>query len=108
MRIAYLLLVHDNPKVIASAVRQLSTAESGFFVHVDAKADFRHFEHLHSERVRFTKRIPAFWGEFSLVEAAIILVRDVLASDRRYDYLVLLSGSDYPLQSGAYIEEFFA
>jgi hypothetical protein len=36
----------------------------------------------------------------------LVLIRQALASSHRYDYLVLLSGSHYPLRSGAYIHNF--
>ena len=37
----------------------------------------------------------------------LVLIRQALASNFRYDYLVLLSGSHYPLRSGTYIRKFF-
>ncbi|CAA9892228.1 conserved hypothetical protein [Candidatus Methylobacter favarea] len=54
------------------------------------------------------ERIPVYWGDFSQVEAILILLRLALAEQRRFDYFVLLSGTDYPLQPVSYIESFFA
>jgi hypothetical protein len=108
MKIAYLFLVHNNPKLIRKTIERLSTPDCAFFVHVDAKANIDEFSFLQSDNVRFTdKRVPVFWGEFSQVEGMLVLIRQALASIHHYDYLVLLSGSHYPLQSGAYIQNFF-
>jgi len=108
MKIAYLFLVHDNPKLLRKAIAQLFRPDCGFFIHVDAKANIDVFSSLRGDRVRFTdKRVPVFWGEFSQVEGMLVLIRQALAAEQRYDYLVLLSGSHYPLRSGTYIRDFF-
>jgi hypothetical protein len=43
-----------------------------------------------------------------MVEATLALIRDALNSGIQFDYLVLLSGLDYPIKSNARIVEFFA
>jgi hypothetical protein len=53
------------------------------------------------------ERVPVYWGDFSQVEATLLLLRLALADQRRFDYFVLLSGADYPLQPVSYIESFF-
>jgi hypothetical protein len=107
MKIAYLFLVHNNPKLIRRTITQLSCPDCTFFIHVDAKANIGEFSSIRGDDICFTdKRVPAFWGEFSLVEGMLVLIRQALASSHRYDYLVLLSGSHYPLRSGAYIHNF--
>jgi hypothetical protein len=109
MKIAYLFLAHDNPGLIRRVVRHLSVPECGFFLHVDAKADVRKFLPLLDEGVQFTEdRVPVFWGEFSQVDAMLLLIRQALAAAPAYDYFVLLSGSHYPLRSGAYIRDYLA
>jgi len=108
MKIAYLFLVHNNPKLVRRTIDHLSCPDCAFFIHVDAKANIDVFSSLRGDNIYFTeKRIPVFWGEFSIVEGMLILIRQALASIQCYDYLVLLSGSHYPLRSGAYIRNFF-
>jgi hypothetical protein len=108
MKTAYLFLVHNNRKLIRKTIERLSTPDCAFIIHVDAKANIDEFSSIRGNNIYFTeKRIPVFWGEFSLVEATLMLIRQALASSHHYDYLVLLSGSHYPIRSGTYINSFF-
>jgi hypothetical protein len=107
MKIAYLFLVHNNPELVRRSIGILSNPDCAFFIHVDAKARMLEFSSLRGKNIFFTeKRVPVFWGEFSQVEGMLVLIRQALASAQRFDYLVLLSGSHYPIRSGAYIHNF--
>jgi hypothetical protein len=108
MKLAYLLFVYRNPKLIKRVVERLSCEDSSFFVHVDGKSELRQFDAIRTENVFFTHtRIPVYWAEFSGVEAILLLIRHALSAPQRYDYLVLMSGSEYPLRSREYIHNFF-
>jgi Core-2/I-Branching enzyme len=105
MNIAYLIMAHRNPRLIQKLVDALSSPTSAFFLHIDAKARLQPFASITGSNIRFTApRIPVYWAEYSMVEAILGLMREAVA--RHYDYYILLSGSDYPLRSGAYIREF--
>jgi len=107
MKIAYLMLVHKNPRLLERAIRILSTEDCGFFIHIDLKTDLREFSRLSGDNIFFSdQRLSVYWGEFSQVEATIRLIRQALASSAEYDYFVFLQGSDYPLRSGRYIQQF--
>jgi hypothetical protein len=108
MKIAYLILAHNNPEHLHRLVNYLSTADSSFFIHIDKKAPCYPFQRTHAPNVFFaTQRIAIHWGEFSLVEATLLLVQQALTTPCGCEYLVLLSGVDYPVQSPRYIENFF-
>jgi Core-2/I-Branching enzyme len=108
MKIAYLILAHRNPRLIKKAVECLSCEGISFFIHIDAKVDISQFDSIRGENVFFIdKRIAVYWGEFSQTEAIFLLIQEALAAPQRYDYLVLLSGSDFPLRSGRYVRSFF-
>ena len=108
MRIAYLILAHNNPEHLLRLIHSLSTTDSSFFIHIDKKTPFYSFKRIQAPNVFFAKqRLAVHWGEFSLVEATLHLVQQALDSPCGCDYLVLLSGVDYPLQSPRYIENFF-
>jgi hypothetical protein len=107
MNIAYLILAHRNPKLIKRTVSTLSSAQCGFFIHIDAKSNVEDFSGITGENLCFIrKRIPVHWGEYSVVAATLLLIREAMDAPRHYDYLVLISGSDYPLRSGNYIQAF--
>ncbi len=107
MKIAYLIVTHRNPRLLGRMIDCLGSDDASFFVHVDAKSDFAPFAPLAGERVHFTKRrVPVFWGEFSQVTAALTLIEEALASPHRPDYLMLFTGSEFPLRSREYIHAF--
>ncbi len=109
MNIAYLILAHNNPGHLARLKQALATENSAIFIHIDKKADIRPFLKIAGENVHFTpKRVPVYWGDYSQIEAILILVDTAMAASQRYDYLVLLSGSDYPLRTAAQLEAYFA
>lgn len=107
MKIAYLLLVHTNPKLIERTIRALDCGNCAFFIHVDKKSDISRFSHLKGSSVFFTEqRIPVYWGQYSQVDAILLMLRQALKGPETYDYCVLVSGSDYPLRSAQYISSF--
>jgi hypothetical protein len=107
MKIAYLILAHRNPRLIKKAVECLSCEDVSFFIHIDAKVAINQFDSIRGKNVVFIdKRIAVYWGEFSQTEAIFLLIQQALAAPQRYDYLVLLSGSDFPLRSGRYVRSF--
>jgi hypothetical protein len=107
MKIAHLILAHKNPRLIATTIKALSCGNSAFFVHIDKKSNLDEFLFLEAENVFFTEeRIPVYWGEYSMVEAILILIEQALAASKKYEYCILLSGSDYPLRSKEYISRF--
>jgi hypothetical protein len=107
MKIAYLMLFHKDPRLLKRAIETLSSGDCGFFVHIDQKSDIRGFSAISGDNISFCKqRIPVYWGQFSQIEATMLLVRQALGSSANYDYLIFLQGSTYPLRSGGYIERF--
>jgi core-2/I-Branching enzyme len=107
MRIAYLLLAHNNPQLLNRLVRALSSEECTFFIHIDKKTSIEQFSGIGGENVFFSNmRIPVYWAEFSQFQAILLLLRQALESPQDFQYFVLLSGSDFPLRSPAYIQKF--
>jgi len=107
MKIAYLILAHSNPRVLNRAIGMLSTEDCAFFLHIDRKVDIRKFSDINGENVFISQeRSRVYWGEFSIVEATLALLRKALERPEGYEYFVLLSGSDYPLRSGKYVGAF--
>ena len=107
MKVAYLILAHNNPRHLQRLLGALFSNSSAFFIHIDRKSTLTDFLNINGENVQVSEeRIPVYWGDFSMVEATLILLRMSLADQRRFDYFVLLSGTDYPLHPVSYIESF--
>jgi hypothetical protein len=109
VRIAYLVFAYKNPQVLRRAIGTLSSEDSAFFIHIDLKRSIDEFSCIRGENVFFSqKRVPVYWGEFSGIDAILLLIRQALQRAEHYDYFVLLSGSEYPLRSSEYIRTFLA
>ena len=113
-RIAYLLLVHQQPKQTAYLVRALAHVNSFLFIHVDARADKNTFEEAIQKEAGIANvtfiadRVHGLWGHFSLVEASLLLLKKAVANSTPFDHFVLLSGQDFPLKSNTYISQFLS
>lgn len=107
MKIAYLLLAHKNPNLLRRVIGALSSGSCAFFIHIDMKADIQEFSFSPGDNVFFSEqRIPVHWGDFSQVQATMLLIRQALKRTANYDYFVFMQGSDYPLRSSGYIERY--
>lgn len=58
-----------------------------------------------STNVYYVKRLDARWGDFSLVQSELILLKE--ATKSKYKYYHLISGVDLPIKSQYYIHKFF-
>lgn len=107
VKIAYLVFAYRNPQLLKRAIGALSGEDCKFFIHIDQKSNMKDFSQIEGGNVFFSeKRIPVYWGEFSGVQAILLLLQQALERSQAYDYFVLLSGSEYPLRSGKYIHTF--
>jgi hypothetical protein len=109
MKIAYLILAHANPNHLKKLINILSCDDCSFYLHIDKKSDIDEFLSIWGDNIFFiTNRISVYWAEYSMVEAILMLIQQAIISSKKYEYCVLLSGSDYPLRSKEYIHNFFS
>src|SRR5207249_4162364 len=109
VKIAYLVLAHANPRHLERAIKALQSESCAFFVHIDRKSDIRPFSSIRSDQVFVVEqRVPVYWGQFSQIEATLILLRRAIQHRDDFQYFTLISGADYPLRSAAYIHSFLA
>src|SRR5262245_39180657 len=98
MKIAYLILAHESPNHCKRLIWALDSPDSAFFVHVDKRGMLDDFLIPSAANLQCEQnRLPLYWDEFSVVEATLQLMRTATNAAEHYDYLVLLSDSDYPL-----------
>jgi hypothetical protein len=97
-KIAFLVLAHEDPVQL----RRLCQVLGGFvvFIHIDAKSKgFSEFNQRPIQNVRVLEQsLPIYWGDFSIVEATLELLRTALGDVNRFDRFVLLSGACYPVK----------
>jgi hypothetical protein len=112
MKIAYVVSAYKNPGQLSRLVHRLHTGpETRFAIHVDRKTDARVHAAMRDglrdlDGVAFVPRHACHWGGFGHVRATLKGIREVLGRGWDPDYLILLSGQDYPIKPNAYIREF--
>jgi hypothetical protein len=111
-RIAYLVLVYDDPVLFARLARSIESPSSALFVHVDGKSDLSAFKALvpPSDKVFYLEganRRTVYWGGYSQVAATLNLMRRAMVVKPGFDRLVLLTNADYPIKSLDHIESAF-
>jgi len=108
MRLAHLILVHNNPAQLERLVKRLICPATDIYIHLDKKcaiADYIHLQEL--ENVFFIKaRVRITWGNFSVVRATLNSMAEMLNSGNQYSHINLLSGADYPLKNAGTIQDF--
>jgi hypothetical protein len=113
-RLAYVLLVHANLDQILVLIDALLDPFVTIVIHVDAKNPALKqslLAHIHTtihpllrHRVRVLRQsFNGLWGHVSLVWAQLAGFFELLDMNRQWEYVINLSGNDYPLQSNAYI-----
>lgn len=110
---AYLIIANGNFEQLSFLLQCLDNIRNDFFVLIDKKSKFTK-DHQRKLRksvkkssLQFLKRIPIYWGDYSLVAAEINLFKASLENNISYDYFHLLSGVDLPLTSADNILAFF-
>jgi len=110
MKIAHLILAHAQPYQLQRLVRKLYHPDADCYIHLDAKSNAAGFAVLQKiPNVRFIqKRAKVTWGSYSMVQATLNALEEIVASGIQYDYVNLLSGQDYPLNEASFIHQYFA
>jgi glycosyltransferase involved in cell wall biosynthesis len=109
MTFAYLILAHKNPSQLLRLVNALKTDEVYFFIHVDGKVDETPFKFIiNGDNIFFCEcRKIVNWGGFSVTEAIMELIREMIVKIGFPDYVHLMSGQDFPLKSNEYVFNYF-
>ena len=109
MRLSHLVLAHINPSQLKRLIGAISNADADIYIHVDKKSNLDEFIDLSSiPNVFFIKeRCKITWGAFSMVEATLSSMQQILDTNIPYSHINLLSGQDYPLKNSQHITDFF-
>jgi hypothetical protein len=95
---AYLILTHKDPRqveALAARILELSP-HARVVVHHDLAADVLPWNGRPPSRVHFVERSRVLWGDWSIVEATLRMVRFAL-EQLRADWFVVLSGEHWPV-----------
>lgn len=100
MKIAYLILAHNNYNHLKKLVNALNDGNGVFFIHIDNTLKLPD-DLNESENVVFVRGPKVNWAGWSTVEAIISLLRT--ATKYGFDYYYFLSGADYPIRPNSFL-----
>lgn len=101
--IAYILLVHKNPEQVNMFLQQILKDEGSYaYIHLDKKCVGTMKDKIIKDpRVYILEEsVDGSWGDISLVDATIMLLKEVVSSGREYDFVCLRSGQDLMVKDG--------
>lgn len=103
----YIIIVHKSPTQLKRLIDKLDAPNQFFYIHVDLKADLDSFKNVISKNNVFfiQDRVNCIWGDYSLTQAALKLIKKVLNSETK-GRIISLSGQDYPIKPTGYITDF--
>jgi hypothetical protein len=100
MKIAYLILAHNNYVHLQRLVNALNDRDVTFFIHIDDTLALP--DTLNKfDNIIFIRGPKVYWAGWSTVEAILALVRN--ATSIGFDYYLLLSGVDYPIRPNSFL-----
>ena len=112
MKQAYLIIAHNKIEQLKFLISLLDYEKHDFYILFDQKAMITSNQKnelkqvLNKSNIFFTKEIPIYWGDYSLVEAELKLFETATKQDE-YSMYHLLSGVDLPLDTAENIYNFF-
>lgn len=109
MRIAYLILAHDNPYHLKRLTQALNHFDDRIFIHINRNSTIQLFSEVAQQPhvSIIPNRITVHWGGFSMVHAALNLLYAARQHSSLFQYYCFISGSDYPLRSNQEIHSYF-
>lgn len=96
MNIAYLITAFANFDHLGRLIDSLNDEGVDFYIHIDKKSEIP-ADVKKALNVHYIPRIKVWWGGFSHLQAILNLMKAAIKNQP--DYLVLLSGGDYPIRS---------
>ncbi len=112
MKLGFIILAHDQPDAVRHQVDILAGAGHNVVIHFDKKGSAKHrkavrsIEKTYPDKVRVICRVRCVWGEWSLVKAVLVALREFERMTEKPDYIHLMSGADFPIRPITDLEEF--
>ncbi len=109
--IAYLILVHRYPNQFKRLFKAIYHPANHYLIHVDKRSGTG----LQTEIQEFLSAYPnasllksekAIWGGYSLVDAELRGIKELLKMGSKWEFFINLSAQDFPLKSQTYIHNF--
>lgn len=111
MKIAYIISAYKYPELLVRLILRLNAVGVTFLIHFDRRTDNRQYCKIvhsldHLSNVIFLERHQCYWGDMGHVNATIKGIKALVEKEIDFDYVVLLTGQDYPIQTNDKIQHF--
>jgi hypothetical protein len=108
LKIAYLIIAHNEPENVFNLVRTLHKNDVVFFIHFKKGVLFEvPPDILNLGNVLFAKeRYLAGWCGFNVIRANMHLLELACNQSSKFDYYINLSGNCFPIHSNEYISNY--
>lgn len=106
--IAHVILAHQHPQQVVRLVEAIAHPTVDIFIHIDKNSPIAPFLSAlrnHTDLKFISNRKKITWGAFSMVEATLQSFKEVLATNKPFGFINLISASDYPLKPAGMIHE---
>ncbi len=110
-KVIYFIASHTNPEQVLRLVKTLRAGSplSEIVIHHDYSKSYlapSAFEDIPNTEI-IADYVPVTWGDFSVVKMMLHVFKKILVH-HSFDWLVFISGQDYPIQPVGQIEHFLA
>ena len=111
--IAYFILVHRYPGQFKRLFRAIYHPANYYLVHVDKRSGVGLQTEIQDFLSSFTnasllKNQRILWGGFSIVDAELRGIEELLKISSEWEFFINLSGQDFPLKSQTHIQDFLS
>lgn len=106
---AYIVLAHKNGEQVYRMLKRLDDNQSFFFLHIDKNSSLEEFKDVvntFTKKIKLVKRVAIEWGGFGLVQATINALQEIKKHPLLFEWIILLSGQDYPIKPNNFINQF--
>jgi hypothetical protein len=109
--IAYFILVHRYPNQFKRLFKSIYSPKNHYLIHIDKRASIELFTEIKDFLASFSnshllKSQNVVWGGYSMVDAELKGIKELLKISTKWDFFINLSGQDFPLQSQSNITDF--
>ncbi|MCU7619322.1 beta-1,6-N-acetylglucosaminyltransferase [Chryseobacterium sp. PBS4-4] len=111
IRIAYFIMVHNEPEQFIRMFKKIYTKDQFYLIHIDRKANDEVTEKIQGFSVQFPnvyilESMNITSGGFNMVQIELNAIEFLLNVSTEWEYFINLSGEDYPLKSQTIIRKF--
>lgn len=109
--IAYFIMMHRYPSQFKRLFRTIYHPANYYLVHVDKRSGVGLQTEIQDFLSSFAnasllKNQSTLWGGYSLVDAELRGIEELLKISPKWEFFINLSGQDFPLKSQAHIQDF--